>query len=277
MPKRRWFVAAAGLAAGAALVGLTRYAPSEQNARAVWSELSVPGDGEPFRPEMVDALPPPARRYLLRAISPGTPLTRTVEVSMRGEILLDPDRAPMAMRAEQIFAPPDGFVWRARAGTGAMRINGFDLYGRGHGEMRWMLWDLIPVMRATSPDITCSAAGRLAMESVMMPASLVPGRGAEWEPLDEGRTRFRMTVGAETVVTTVEVDEEGRPLRASAWRWTGDASGGGPGYELFVVELTGDLSAGGYTIPRRVVAGWRLGQPDEFRFFDATLERATFR
>jgi hypothetical protein len=39
----------------------------------------------------------------------------------------------------------------------------------------------------------------------------------------------------------------------------------------------GELRAGGYTIPSRIEAGWSLGEADEFRFFEATLDRAEFR
>lgn len=181
------------------------------------------------------------------------------------------------MSAQQILAPPQGFVWRARAASGVMRIHGFDLYADDRGAMRWKLWGVVPVGSATGRDIDRSAAGRLAMESILMPAVLVPGRGATWEAVDDSRARFHLTVGKQTVVTTLEVDPQGRPLSASALRWLADARPDGPGYDIFAVEFEGDFVAGGYTIPRRIVAGWRLGQEDEFRFFDATLDNARFR
>lgn len=270
----RW-IALAGLAAGAALVVLAvGRSRSDRNIRTLWSELAAQGDGEPFQPGMVADLPDPARRLLLRAIAPGTPLARSAELEMRGEIRLAPERDPLTLRAGQVLAPPDGFIWRAQAWRGLLRIGGFDRYGRGEGEVRWLLWGLVPVVRAVGPEVTRSAAGRLAMEAVLFPPALLPGRGAVWEPVDAGQARFRLTVGDETVTTTVVVDPEGRPLRASAMRWSEDA---GPGYDLFAVELGGELRSGGYTIPSELAAGWRLGQEDEFRFFRATLERAVFR
>jgi hypothetical protein len=66
-------------------------------------------------------------------------------------------------------------------------------------------------------------------------------------------------------------------LRASAPRWREARDGTPAGYDRFDVQLEGEFRSGGYTIPRRVRAGWRVGEPDEFRFFDATLDRATFR
>jgi hypothetical protein len=227
-----------------------------------------------FEPEMVNDLPEPARRFLLRAIAPGTPLARSVDLTMHGTLRLAPDRDPVPFVAEQHLAPPDAFVWRARTRGGLLRIRGFDRYGNGEGEMRWRLWGLIPVVRARGPDVTRSAAGRLAMEAVLIPSTLVPGRGVTWDEFDDQRTRFRMTVGDETVETTLEVDPEGRPIRVSAMRWSERA---GPGYEPFVVELAGELRADGYTIPSRISAGWSLGDEGEFRFFEATLDQARFR
>lgn len=235
-----------------------------------------PPDGTPFDPALVADLPEPARRYLLHAIAPGTPLARSVELEMEGTILLAPGGEPVPITAEQVLSPPEGFIWRARTHGGLMRIRGFDRYVDGQGEMRWRLWGLIPVLRADGPDITRSAAARLAMEAVMSPSALIPGRGAEWEPVDEDRAVFRMRVGEERVETTLTVDAVGRPVRVSAPRWR-EASGSEPaGYSRFDVEMEGELRSGGYTLPGRIRAGWRLGEPDEFRFFDATLTTARF-
>jgi hypothetical protein len=264
-----------GALLGAATVMITAACTgADREIEALWSELTVAGEGELFDPASVADLPEPARRYLLRAIAPGTPLARSVELTMRGDIRLSRDGDPVPMVADQVLAPPLGFIWRARTHGGLMRIRGFDRYARGEGAMRWKLFGLIPVVRAEGQDVTRSAAGRLAMEAVLLPSALVPGRGVVWEEVDPDRARFVMTVGDETVATTVEVDPEGRPTRASASRWS-DAAG--PGYDLFVVELGGELREGGYTVPSEVTAGWRLGGDDEFRFFRALLEEARFR
>ncbi len=246
-----------------------------QTAASLREDLRGSGEPEIFSLAMVSELPEPARRFLTRAIAPGTPLATSVELEMHGELLLEPDGDPLTMTASQILAPPDGFVWSARAVRGLMRIRGHDLYGAGRGELRWRLFGIIPVMTATGPDVTRSAAGRLAMEGVLLPSSLLPRRGVRWEEVDDNTARYHMTVGDETVVTAVTVDAEGRPVRASAMRWHGDDSAPAE-YRRFDVELDGELTTGGYTIPRQVRAGWDLGEPDEFRFFSATLDRAIF-
>lgn len=239
----------------------------------LWEELSNPPVAEikRFDPASVEGLPDPARRFLIRAITPGTALAGSVTFTMEGTIVLDPSRPPLPMTGEQVLAPPYGFVWSARTHGGMMRIRGFDRFGRGEGEMRWKLFGLLPVMRARGEDVTRSAAARLAMEAVLLPSSLVPGGAARWEPVDDAHARFVFTIAGETVSTTLEVDPEGRPVRAWADRWNEGK------YERFEVQLSGELVAGGYHLPRTVVAGWRLGDPDEFLFYRADLVSATFR
>lgn len=285
----------------AALLGLvTGCGGFDRGPAGVWDELaspalpappaspSTPGTGDvpregateaplPFDSALVVGLPAPAQRFLLFSIAPGTPLASSVELRMTGSILLDPEGAPWSMEAEQILAPPRGFVWSARAQRGGMGIRGFDRYARGEGEMRWRLFGLIPVMRATGEDVTRSAAARLAMEAVLLPSVLVPGPSSgdrppvHWEAVDDARARFVLTVGAETVRTTLEVDASGRPLRAWADRWNEGR------YERFQVDLSGEFEAQGYRLPAQVEAGWRLGDADEFRFFEARLTSARFR
>jgi hypothetical protein len=262
---------------------------SDRAGNDAWASLQRTGTGATFDPATLDAatadraatdpaileeLPPPARRFLLWAIQPGTPLAESVELGMRGEIYLDSDSDPLLLQAEQILSPPEGFIWRADAGRGVMRISGYDRYHGGEGEMRWAFWGLIPVIREGGIDVTRSAAGRMAMEAVLLPSVLLPGGAATWEAVDDGAARFRMRVGDEEVVTTLDVDPDGRPIRASADRWSAEA---GPGFDRFVVEFSGTFESGGYRIPARVSAGWRLGEEDEFRFFEAEMERAVFR
>jgi hypothetical protein len=248
----------------------------DRDASRQWDALRVAGDTTAFDPAMVAELPEPARRFLTWAMAPGTPLPGSVELDMHGEIRLAPDREPMTMTARQVLAPPAGFIWRARVSRGLVRIRGYDRYVDGEGEMRWRLYGLVPVVRAAGDDVTRSAAGRLAMEAVLQPAALLPRRGAHWEPVNENTARYTLMVDGEAVTTMLVVDPYGRPVRASAMRWRPEGPDG-PEFVRFDVEMRGETQAGGITLPRRLEAGWRLGEPDEFRFFEATVDQATFR
>jgi hypothetical protein len=243
--------------------------------RALERSGSGSGSVRRFTRDLVDGLPAPARRFLLRAIAPDTPLACSVRLRMRGGIRLRPGSVPLALEAEEVLGV-DGFVWRARAGRGFLRIAGYDRYAAGSGRMRWWLAGLIPVLRADGRDVSRSAAGRAVGEAVLVPSLLVPGAGVRWEAVDERRARFTRTVGGDDITVTLTVDDDGRPTRASLMRWRGDTGAGEPGPMRFDVEFDAETSADGYTIPAHVRAGWRLGSPDEFAFLEADLAQASF-
>jgi hypothetical protein len=249
----------------------------EQDNRPVWRALRQPVGPAAFQPALVDDLPAPARAFLLHAIAAGTPLARSVQLSMHGSILLSPGQEPFPMRAEQMLAPPHGFVWRARVGRGFMHIGGHDRFHAGAGEMRWWLWGLLPIVHATGTDVSRSAAGRLVMEAVLVPATLLPGPGVHWEEVDQSRARFSMTAGGETVVATITVTPDGSLRHVSAMRWHDGTNTAEAGYVRFDVELDNDRTFQGYTLPTRIRAGWRLGEHDEYPFFWAELSEAVFR
>ena len=126
--------------------------------RADWDSLAVPTPvPAPFDPELAADLPEPVRRWLGRAVGPGTALRSAVELRMQGEIRLGawrPFTAVQRMNAE-------GFVWTARLRVAGLPVAGFDRYTRGRGEMRWRMLRLVPLLSAANADVTRSAAGRL--------------------------------------------------------------------------------------------------------------------
>jgi hypothetical protein len=89
-----------------------------------------------------------------------------------------------------VLTPGSGFEWTARAGG---VLSGFDRYADGRVEMRWKLFGLLPVMRAAGPDVTRSAAGRAAAETIWLPTTLLPPRHRVPHGLHQRPgTRFRL-------------------------------------------------------------------------------------
>jgi hypothetical protein len=244
--------------------------------RRTWSILESTGGADVFDPPMVEGLPAPARRWLLRAIRPGTPLARSAVLRMHGTIRLQPGAESWPMHAEQVLAPPDGFIWKAEVGRGLMRIRGYDRYAGGHGRLRWRLWGVVPVVSQSDADTDRSAAGRLGGEAALVPSALLPQNGAVWESVDDRTARFILDVDGEAVASTITVDDAGRLTRVVIRRWNGDEANGPVGYIPFVVTFEGEKHFGGYTIPARLVAGWErdgLAEP----FFVAELDEAVYR
>jgi hypothetical protein len=73
--------------------------------------------------------------------------------------------------AQQSITPPERFVWAAQTRVAGLPVRGYDRYVGGAGEMHWRLLGLVPMLSGGGPDITRSAAGRLAGESVLMPTA----------------------------------------------------------------------------------------------------------
>jgi hypothetical protein len=113
-----------------------------------------------FDPAMVADLPEIGQRYFANAIVPGTPLHRVARLEMEGSLILNGRELPM--RADQILAPPHGFVWRARAGSGLIRFSGSDGFWNGDTSWtRFWLWGVLPVARiADTEDHARAAAAR---------------------------------------------------------------------------------------------------------------------
>jgi hypothetical protein len=247
---------------------------SARSVRREWDLLSrATGTPEAFDPAMVADLPEPARRWLIHAIAPGTPLWQTVELSMRGEIRLGAWRA---FTARQVLAPPRGFVWAATARILGIPVTGFDRLSSGSGQMRWHLAGLVPVMSATGPDVTRSAAGRLAGEMALLPTAF---RAAAWTPgSDDDRVVVTWRIGAEDESAELHIGPNGRLLGVRMQRW-GNPGGQPYGRYPFGVAIEAEQTFAGVTIGSVLRAGWWWGtdRQADGEFFRARITGATFR
>ncbi len=167
----------------------------------LWNELAEATDRGVFRPEQLVELPGPAQRYLAHAIRPGAKLASYVQLTMEGTIRLGSNWLPF--RAEQVLAPPRGFVWRAVVRSGVMRMSGADHYGAGSGAVDFWLWGIIPMVRASSPDTSRAARARLAAESFWLPSSLLPGKHVHWRPVDDGTAEVIVNLDSEEIPDSV--------------------------------------------------------------------------
>lgn len=223
-----------------------------------------------FGPVVVDHLPEPARRWLCHAITPGTPLARSAELRMHGEIRLG--RRWHAFTADQRLTPDTGFVWSARTRLGGLPLIGYDRYADRVGAMHWRLLGL-PFIRKNGGDVSLSALDRLAAESVLVPASLVD---ADWWHADEpdaatyghqvGRRRARAPV-------TIFVAGDGRLRSIAMQRW---ANPDGRRYEIqpFTVCFDGEFDTGSVRVPDGIHASWPASGGE---FFRASLDAVTLR
>ncbi|WP_113701544.1 DUF6544 family protein, partial [Nonomuraea lactucae] len=216
----------------------------------------------------------PARRWVLRAIAPGAPLLRAVVLETHGTIRLGVWRP---FRATQVVRPMAGYVWTAAARLGLLTVRGFDRYRGGVGEMRWRLLGVLPVMSGGGPDVSRSAAGRLACEFVLAPAAALDPR-VHWKPLDDRQAVARVPVGDEEHEVTLTIAPDGRLEAVTMRRW-GDPGKGPYGPHPFGVECGREVTFDGFTIPAELRGGWWPGDARwaEGEFIRFAVDHARYR
>jgi hypothetical protein len=216
---------------------------------------------------MAAGLPEPARRWLRHALAPGTPLRPSVELTMRGRIRIGAWRP---FTARQVLAPPHGFIWAARARVSGLPVTGFDRLSSGSGQLRWRLGGLVPVLSASGPDVTRSAAGRLAGETVLAPTTAL---AATWTPgSDADSAVLTWAVGGGDESAELHVGPDGRLLGVTMQRW-GNPDGEPFGRYPFGVAVEAEATFAGVTIPSVFRAGWWWGteRQDTGEFFRAEI------
>jgi uncharacterized protein DUF6544 len=236
-----------------------------------WCRLHHEDHAVGFDPSALDGLPEVARRLLLHVLAPGVRLSRSVELTMRGQIRLGAWRP---FTARQILAPREGFIWAATARVAGLPVTGFDRYTHGEGQMRWRLLGLIPVMSADGPDITRSAAGRLAAEAVLCPTAFADCR---WQNVGPNRVAASWAIDGREETIELYVDADGRLLRVEMQRW-GNPDGAPFAAYPFAVDVLEETVFDGVRLPSQFRAGWGGGsdRQEGGEFFRATVVRATF-
>lgn len=264
MPAERTDTVAPGRIAGAAA----------RPVLPLWERLARADDdpGAVVDADDLASLPLAARRWLAHAIAPGARAARRVVLTMHGKIRIG---RWMPFRAVQVLAPPEGFVWVARAGGRLLRVDGYDRYADGDGEMRWSLMGRVPVVRARGRDVTRSAAGRLAGESVLVPTACV---ARPWRAEGDDAAVMTWDVGGDVVDVRICVDAGGRLVSADFDRW-GNPGRSPFGYQRFGVYVDDESTFDGMTIASSFRAGWWWGT-DRYdaggEFFHANVTAAQF-
>ena len=245
-----------------------------RSVRAEWTRLIDPAAPTgAFTADLTTDLPGPARRRLCHAMPPGTPLWSTVELTMRGQIKLGSWRS---FTARQVLAP-SGFIWAATAQVAGLPVTGFDRYSSGTGQMRWRLLGLIPVMGSTGPDVTRSAAGRLAGEATCwLPTAFGAASWSAGADPDVAVATWR--IGDEDETVQIRVGRDGQLLEVTLQRWGNPDRCPFARYP-FGVAVDDERAFGGVSIPSVIRAGWWWGtdRQDAGEFFRAEITNALFR
>ncbi len=236
---------------------------------------SVPAAATTFNPEQTRMVPDAVRQYLCHAIAPGTSLASAVRLHMHGEIKLN---KWLPFEAEQVITAQSGMIWSATVRMVGLPVSGFDCFLDGKGAMRWKLLGLFPIMSASGPDITRSAIGRLAAESVWLP-SLLCRSSVQWRTSNAHHICAAFSLHNEAVELTLSLAANGAVQDVLLPRW-GNPDKGVSRYHNFGGMALDESTFGGYTIPTRLRIGWYYGTDrfeTEGEFFRVTVDDAQFR
>ena len=236
------------------------------------TRLSEPAAAGSFTRDELVGLPEPARRFLVAAISPGTPLAVSARLGMRGSIKLG--KRWLTFQAREVLSPHRGFVWAARVG-GVMV--GSDRYIDGRGAMNWKLLGLIPLVRADGGDVSRSAASRGGGEAIWLPTALLPRFGVTWTAIDDLHVTAQYQLDDLDIELRLGLDDEARIRSLIVDRWGDPDSTGTWGLHPFGLEVTGYATFAGVSIPQTGRVGWfwgtdRWSEGEFFRYDITDLE-----
>lgn len=224
-----------------------------------------------FGPEVLAGADEPVRRFLGHAIREGAPIGRPLHLAMQGRIRVG---AWLPFTAQQTI---DGasFAWRAKIGKGRFApLHVVDAYARGTGSTEGRLLGRTRLFGARDADTTRSAAGRLALESVVFaPHCVLPGPGVAWHAQDDDVVVASLRVPPEHPEVRVWIDEQGAVRSVGALRW-GDAGGGRHDYVPCGGEVLAEARFGDLVLPSRLQVGWWFGTARFRPFFEAEIGEA---
>jgi hypothetical protein len=247
----------------------------QQSLEQLWNSAAAVGPTQNFEPAALSALPEAAQRYLKHAIAPGTTLATAVRLQMRGEIKL---KRWYPFSAEQVIHWNRGMIWQATVRMWGMTMRGSDSFLDGQGGMDWKLFGILPVINASGPDVTRSAAGRANIESLWLPSVLLR-EDVKWTASDQNHPHARFSAHTESAELDYTIDESGELKTVYMPRW-GNPDKGNFRYVPFGALIEEEQTFGGYTIPARVRVGWNFGTnrfEPEGEFFRATIDQAAYR
>lgn len=274
-------LAAPVLLGGASALAYLRYRRAIQDSDAAWR--SIASRAEPsgaFDLATLTGLPEIAQRYFRRAIAPGTPLARAVELEMDGTFLLGDARGyrSLRMEARQILRPPFEFVWMPCLSSGAVRITGSDALVGGEAWTRFFLAGLVPVADVrSSPDLVRSACFRSAVEGIWAPASLMPERGVRWEQIGDDRALLTFTQAVPPIAIELALNGDGTVREVLGQRWSNANPERRFRMQPFGGTILESAMFGGFTIPAEVHVGNHYGTAHYLPFFQARITRARYR
>lgn len=224
------------------------------------------GKGNPpsqIKASEIESLPAPVRRWLANSgVNPGGH-SGAITLHQNARIKMKPEQTGWypATAKQVISADPPAFVWTVHMQMNPfMHVSGMDKLENGKGEMRMLLWSLIPVVNEKGNErIDLGTLQRYLGEIVWLPhAALHPDMA--WEGIDEHTAIATLTSGGKSAEGTFEFGPDGLLKSFSTLRYMGgDENASKRPWRIDVIE-NGELN--GLRIPTKLKATWTLDDGD---------------
>lgn len=260
----RWLLVAVALAALVAAL----LAAARRRWEAAGAELrrrllagAAPGSGV-FTATSLDGLPAPVARYLRAVLRDGQPIPRHVRIDWAGEFNMGrPGRdrwVPFTARQDFVPGAP-GFVWDARMRMGGVAVFVRDGFVDGEGSMLGRLLGLATVVdRRGGEAMAVAALQRCLGESIWLPTALLPGRGVQWQAIDERSAQATVVAGAARATLEFRFGPDGMVESVYAASRTYDDGRNPPSQHPWQARVLRYGQVDGATVPIEAIVEWLL-------------------
>ena len=236
-----------------ALVGWSSW---QRETRAQVARLSpVPSRPLTFDARGLDALPPPARRYLTAAITNGHPIVRGAIATQEAEFFINSSWRPLTARQHFLVSPP-GFVWDARiAMLPLLPVLVRDAYVQQSAMMQASIYGVYSLANQVDErELNAGALQRFLGESIWFPTALLPSAGVTWSARDDRSAAVSRADGDIVVTLLFEFGDNGMPVRITGDRYKEDQ--GTYSVQPWEISCGDNAINDGLTIPMRCEVAW---------------------
>ena len=158
------------------------------------------------------------RAYCLPGDDEAARFVRAMKMTQKGEFRLSPTGRWLPFTAEEVIETTiSSFRWQARFGRGIHSFTVTDTFEQGHGRLVVKAGGLVPVRKASGPEVDEGELQRYLAEIPTCPPILLNHAGLQWESIGPLTLRVRDRQHSATAVD-LDIDENGQPLVARAQR-----------------------------------------------------------
>jgi hypothetical protein len=207
------------------------------------------------KPALLRTYPEPVAEFFRYHLPDGIPEHTFSKTPLKGILKL----VNWAHFKSTLYAHPfAGFIWQAKVAMGILPVKGFDYFYGGKGAMQWTIFNVIPVMKAESDDVSRSAEGRARMEGLFAPHLLIHPQ-IQWEAISENEITATWKIHREEQPLHLVLGNDGSLKSAFIQRWGNPGGVREFGYHTFGVNIEREMKYKGVVIPAKGNAGWWFG------------------